>query len=721
MPQQERKAYHWFWHAGIFGYLFLVSLGFYLLYTSRTGASILSPWQTIHPAYIYVFFAATLVLGMLIIKFSSSQRGGDKRGGLESLLKRGLRRDPLPAPPFLKKGADKRTLLLLFLLVIHSLLLHSYLPLTHDLIYGADGWRHMANEQRMLEGLLYLPAKTVEEASLSTRIGGLSYRPFWFISVAAAKITTLDLLTVNKWLLPIVWSIVFPLLMFAIGRKIQAAGTPPSRQANIPHHPSQGGIKGGVRSLTSSVGLEDADLPPADLTLLTAAQSDNRGTAVHTPSVPLKGDDLGLPPLAITDRWPLFLVWLSFLPFAFQAGGSFTLPVNMGFLIWLAEILLIIKYLQNPTRKQLYMLLGLGVLSVFNYTLFFILYWVGLGLAAVLSVIARNPDVRRGDAAIPLIGVLSKAGGLLRRSPRGSLLAMTLLAALVLPLLELLAGYSYFSASINWLAQIKQLIGNFTAFYLAAGLRPHDILTGNIIFNQTPSYAYVANVFIVWRWWLVPFMIAFIGLAKFGWWKLWKRGEPASRWLCILGAGLFGSYVISRYFLAGENILTRRLDIVLALFFVIFVAAGVSEIMKYRNNEIKNRLFPSFFISLFLLIFSLAIAASYSVGPDTRTVSIDQYKAMKYVWSEEKNNEKHCVIADAYPLLALEVISAKKIIGGGFPINTNFAQPERELIYHQMVYGNDPTPVLQARSITGTERCWYVSVTGRASKLWPIQ
>ena len=50
--------------------------------------------------------------------------------------------------------------------------------------------------------------------------------------------------------------------------------------------------------------------------------------------------------------------------------------------------------------------------------------------------------------------------------------------------------------NIKFFEAIKQFIGNLLGWYVAAGPRPHDILTGNILFNQVPSYAFVPNLFI---------------------------------------------------------------------------------------------------------------------------------------------------------------------------------------------------------------------------------
>ncbi len=108
-----------------------------------------------------------------------------------------------------------------------------------------------------------------------------------------------------------------------------------------------------------------------------------------------------------------------------------------------------------------------------------------------------------------------------------------------------------------------------------------------------------------------------------------------------------------------------------------------------------------------MAILAVAITASYTLGPDTFTVSTNQLAAANYVWSQEKDNNTHCVLGGTYPLLALEAVSEKEIIGGGFPIDANFGQPEREILYNQMgaaISGN-----LQSSELIfpKTDYCWW--------------
>jgi len=113
-------------------------------------------------------------------------------------------------------------------------------------------------------------------------------------------------------------------------------------------------------------------------------------------------------------------------------------------------------------------------------------------------------------------------------------------------------------------------------------------------------------------------------------------------------------------------------------------------------------------IGLFSLVFSVIISASYSLGPDTGAVSGDEYAAMEKVWSEDRSSPTHCVVADVYPLLALEKISAKQVVGGGFPINQYFAQPELTAIMGGIKQGVSVNLLARAKYITNAKQCWLV-------------
>lgn len=554
----------------VFAYLALALYGFYLLAGSRTGAAISSPWQTIDPKFIYVFFFTTLILGFLI--FSK-----------------------------LKAKA------ILFLLIMHSFLLHAYLPLTQQYLYGADGWRHVAVESRIIaekpiDLVLY------DQDSFLSKLdpGKFSYGQLWGLSAISARLFNIPLLSINKWLIPVIWSVILPILLFEI------AGA-----------------------------------------------------------------------LGFAKKESLLFAWFGFLPFALQAAGSFTLPVNFGFLIWLLSCLLILKRLKSPRREQIVLLILFGAGLILSYFLYFILFCVAL-LAAEISKTRRLGKMN--SAVLIIFGILA------------------------IPVIELIAGYSRFSLKIGWLAQIKQFAGNFTSYYLASGPRPHDIDFGNIIFNQVPLYAFVANFFTDWLWWILVPALGFICLAALGFRKLIRENEVKFKWIAVMSASVLGAYILSVYFLSGDHILARRLDSVIAFFLLILIFFAW---IKFVFNRVPQKIG----IPLTIILFAIAITASYSLGPDTQSVSADQYAAANYVWQQEKNSAKHCVLGDTYPLLALEAVSSKEIVGGGFPINQYFAQQERVDLLSEMKQGLVITMPQSAFNLTGSNRCWFITDAQTFKKL----
>lgn len=551
-------------------YLGLVVYGFYLLVRSRTGGAIFSPWQTIDPGYVWVFLSATFLLGALIL---------------------------------LSKVSVKT---LLFFVILQSFLLHSYLPLTHDLFYGADGWRHIASESRLLDGKQVLIPSVVGEQSLiaKSNVGLLSYANFWGTNVVLAKMLQVDLISLTKWFLPILWSIIFTILLYEIG-------------------------------LTLGWGSKKS----------------------------------------------LLLAWTGMLPFALQAGGSFSLPVNFGFLIFILFFLLLLKRAKEPNVGQRNILLALGVGSALGYLLFFVLYWLSWGVVEVLKGRVSKDGTRHDFVKSKLIIIPS-----------------LILAPLVLPTLELVAKFSVWESSVNILTQAKQFVGNLSALYIAGGPRPHDISGGNILFNQMPTSIFTPNFLTQWLWWLPVFVLVSVIFIVLG--IIQNRKDYVYKLILAIFTILLTSYFLSFYLLAGERLLSRRLDATLAFLFLILLFYGLKDFFNKK------------FGILVVAILSLAITASYTLGPDTFTVSTNQLAAAKYIWSQEKNINQRCVVTgDTYFLLALEAVSDKEIIGGGFPIDANFAQPKREE-YFKLVRITMNNNLLNTTDVSVKDtHCWFVDET----------
>ncbi len=565
---------------GLVLYLVLVSAGFYFLNISQTGLDISTPWQTISVSYVYIFFAATLVIGCLI--FSK-----------------------------LKSGT------LLFLFILHALLLHAYLPLSHSLFYGADGWRQLAIENKMLSESV---EKTLSFSSAPTsfwqqfNFGGLAYAQFNSLGLLFKLICQTDLIMFLRYFIPIVWSIILPILLFEIARAFDWE-----------------------------------------------------------------------------KKRALLFVWLSALPFALQVSGSFSLPSNLSFLFWLFIFLLQLKNRQNYNLVGLFSIIILGLFSIFGHSLYFILFCLNFILLNILNFKKKNQ-------------LLDKI----------KILVVFIFSLLLIPGFELISKFSKFNTKIDFFAQIKAILGSLSGWYVATGLRVSDITVGNIFFNQPPLNALVTNIFTTNRGWICIFMLLFWLVFILGWYKMLKQSKNNfnSAWL-ILTIGLLGGYIISRYFLIGENILSRRLDAVLAVLIILPVAYWLYETIIIQKNIFYQRV-----VMFVAIVFcSAAITASYTLGPDSIVISQSQYLAADYIWQKEKLSGKNiCVLSDTNTLLALEGVSGKKIVGGGFPINLYFAQPERENML-KLAQINPDLALSQSKKLLNANDCYLV---GENSLPFPV-
>ncbi len=554
----QSKIYLW-------AYFIFFIFGLVLLWQCRTGREIETPWQVVPVNFIYLFFLAALTLGGLFF-------------------------------------SKLKTKTLLFLIVLQTFMMAAYLPMSHKLFYGADGWRHIASMERIIAEVPLSAQNYAMDSSWISRLdpGLFSYSQFWGSLSTLSRLLNVGLIPLTAWFQPLLFSLLIPLLLYEIGVS-----------------------------------------------------------------------------LGWGKRKPLLFAWFGLWPFAFQAASSFSLPVNYGFIIFLFLLLLLLKRGEGKRHEQVFMLLALGVFSFFGYALYFIIFWVSWFLFEFLN--------RRKCEKPALRGKIIYA-------------AIIFSAVVFIPVIELTAGYAKFSAVSNIASSSAQAIGNFSGYYLANGPRPHIIERGNVFFNQTPSYLFFPNALTAWRWWIPAFMIMIFCAMIFGLIKFFRSTIANEKWLAILGVGIYGGYIISRYFFSGDNILSRRLDVVLAFFGIIFLFKAVEKVFD------KNQ-----FASLLILIVgSVAIASSYSLGPVSRAMSVAEYETAGKVWSEIKQDDKYCVVADTYQLLALEAVSAKKVIGGGFPIDKNFGQSELVSLYKDFI--NTPSEALWQKTaqLTGADKCYLI-------------
>jgi len=584
-----------FWFLILYLVVFAVSL--FVLYSKQASEVLLSPWQGISAYFLPLFFLSLILSAIFLFsKFSL------------------------------------RTIL--WILVFQSFLLHAYLPMSQVNPWGGDVWRHTAVENKIIAGGLELPVLVGDSAKWREVVGvdlpeafliphKYSYGYLWGITVLLAQALNISVLTINQWLMPILWSLFTPFLFYRLGSLI--------------------------------------------------FNSRRKG---------------------------LWLTWLSFLPFPLQATASFTLPVSLGFLSFLFVLVLWLQYWRDHYRSQKRLALFFSSLMLFGYSLYFILIWLIIIFSLLTTQIAKHIHKKIFRLA--------------------SWVVLLFTTIFIIPIIEFVSKISFVPEQMNLWQNLKQMLGQFSGWFVASEIRPHDILSGNLIFNHTPDYANVINIFNAWRWWLILAMLVvwvLVGLGIYSFHKL----RVTSYQLLLLFSTVLGGYIIGWFVLDGDRLFTRRLDMVLAMFILILVVQGIIfliEKFKISNNKLKK-----VFLLLIILGFSWFATFTYASGPDSRVVSVDEIEVAKFIANDYKIkrledynnlsifqsfNFKSCVLADTWVLLPLEAVSGKQIVGGGFPIDVQFGQPELTVLYNEMLNNPRASVLKLAHEKTGAEKCVFV-------------
>lgn len=562
-------------------YVILWCIGIFLLWQSSNSEVLNSPWQGIDRLYLPIFFLLTTML--FIIVFS--------RHKVKQVL---------------------------FCILMHSVLLHLYLPISHVLPWGGDVWRHIAIEQKLTDGEYYLPVLAGPEAKWREVIkidlpealiipNKYLYGQLWGSSVLLSQTLQVDLLSINKWLLPILWSILLPLILFRMGK-------------------------------------------------------------------------------ILFGSWRSALIMAVFpsIFFPFQVLGAISLPVSLGYLSFFFVLMLWLQYLRDGSVWQRYIAVIFALLMAFGYTLHFIFIW----LIFLLSYLYKKISSLNVNFKNKLLYLLAFAG------------------VLFFPLFELLNKTSRLPAQFDFISQMKQFVGQFTGWYFASEIRPHDILSGNIIFNHTPSFAFVSSFFMDWRWPIMPVMILIYLLACYALF-FDKRNNAQTPWMILklFSLAVIGGYIIGWFVLEGDRSFIRRFDAMFAFCILVFLLYGLSAILKKKAFHAYGR------IILLSLCFGLGWLSSvvYASGPDMRVVGQNEYDAAYYVYQKIGNGEtNHCVLADTWVLLALESLSGQKIVGGGFPIDYQFAQDERQAFYKEIQSGKNDDILLRMHKTTNSNKCFII-------------
>lgn len=173
-----------FW---IFSLFFLFLIGLFLLWGARTGDYIQSPWNVIPKIYLYFYLIATLIVAFLI--FSKQKIG-----------------------------------FILFVIILHSFLIHSYLPIIYKAGFGENKWKHIGIERQILNNEKnFTPLIKDKEGNITQ----------WVITIFLSKILNVNIFLVDLLLLYLIWSIFIPLIFFELAKFLfQSFKGPPENKDN---------------------------------------------------------------------------------------------------------------------------------------------------------------------------------------------------------------------------------------------------------------------------------------------------------------------------------------------------------------------------------------------------------------------------------------------------------------------------------------------------------
>ncbi|MBT6757577.1 MAG: hypothetical protein HOA84_04530 [Candidatus Jacksonbacteria bacterium] len=391
-------------------------------------------------------------------------------------------------------------------------------------------------------------------------------------------------------------------------------------------------------------------------------------------------------------RWRLFLTFIPITFFPYQVYGGITIPVGFGQLSFLFILWAWLRYVSIGDKKSKYFGLIAILLGYFHYILHFLLSII----LAILALIQRSISKRKKsiDAIILIVSIV-------------------LLAALI-PLLEQVFGLSWFTESLASPESIFQgLADAFGRITNLVGYTHYGSHIGQGNFLYEASRLPTSRVsFLRWPYWPLAISLIIYGTSAIGFWSVLRK-KANEAWRCVSAflVVLSLSYFVSWFVMDGYRTLARRLDLSIALFVSFLFVYGCYSIMGQMSKiTVVNKVAPSkMLIVLMIAGVSFATTSTFASGPILDRVTKSEYLASQYIWEKIQNDTEYCVVANTWPLLGLEAASGRTIIGGGFPVYKEYAQPERVKIFETLSKYPTQELFLQALSATEAQRCVYMT------------
>lgn len=197
---------------------------------------------------------------------------------------------------------------------------------------------------------------------------------------------------------------------------------------------------------------------------------------------------------------------------------------------------------------------------------------------------------------------------------------------------------------------------------------------------------------------IIFFIFVVLGIVYF------YRKQEKFKFLVFSFFSIFLSYFFSFVFFNGVRIFAKRIEIVISIMLILFFCFGVVFLCDRKRYEISNNL-----ICIPLIVFcSLFSVSTLFSGPIMENATESDFKVSKWIYDIVKNDEKYCIIANTWPLLAIEYESGSRIITGGFPQGLEYSQKERVEIFNKMIKNPSKELLDEAKKITGAKKCFLI-------------
>ncbi len=381
------------------------------------------------------------------------------------------------------------------------------------------------------------------------------------------------------------------------------------------------------------------------------------------------------------------MIFLPFLFYPFQAYGSITMPMSFAFLPFLLGLIFIAQYLKGliSGRRILTLLFFLIPFLYFSYILYLIVFIIMLILAWILKEYKAKKWV--------LI-----------------LIIFVFCASISIPLLDTHNQYSHFQKPLLSSSNVSQVFKNFPINFLfsSAAIFPriYQFEQDNWLYSQTNQELSRSIFLEIAPWWLflTPILLAVVILGFIKYRKL--KNRKIAFWLFFSLIIFLLSQIIASSFMQGNHIFSKRLVLLISFLMSFPLAWGLTCLASVQRKVIFGAI---------ILFLGLVSITTYASGPKFQVVTNDELMAAKYIWKEyEKNNELFsssppCVLANTWPLLALEGVSAREIVAGGFPYYVEYRQPERVQLFANMNYSPSVRYLSKAMEITNAKECYFMT------------